>query len=411
MVTLDTPRDPLTPYALDLHCLRTTGQDGQDTIVAISWTAQYIDQARSERMYRKFFATETHGVDLVRRGRGWAKEREYIGAMDFVAERGDLGLLQAMHQDIEYKWSCTPRAMDRAAATGHLHVLAWLGENCIEGCTIDALNGAARGGHVAILQWLHGHEKLTPTIDAFLAALEGGHMEAVLWVTTTAPSLMSSSSCSHAKLVDAACVSSNRLAVLQWLEDTKDVRFVNGSAVALVLSENDNETAQWLADPSGGDKNIKQWNWVVAKWFSYKFMLWHHDTIAKAALNGHASMVTWLAKAGPLHKVRRDTLWKCAMRGHLDVVELLLKMQVHLPKEVEFLPSSCDSFLDAMDDKHILGARRWEWYPLACDPSWAKRYVELWLEHRPDPCSKMAWLPRWARACGHHELRERLGHL
>ncbi len=47
------------------------------------------------------------------------------------------------------------RAMDRAAANGHLEVVRWLHANRTEGCTTSAMDDAAKNGHLEVVQWLH----------------------------------------------------------------------------------------------------------------------------------------------------------------------------------------------------------------------------------------------------------------
>ncbi|CAN0275436.1 unnamed protein product, partial [Hapterophycus canaliculatus] len=88
---------------------------------------------------------------------------------------------------------CTEKAMDGAAANGHLEMVKWLHHNrpevCVAvfenktgqfacargvrsvGCTTDAMDGAAENGSLEVVKWLHQNREEGCTGDAlFLAA-------------------------------------------------------------------------------------------------------------------------------------------------------------------------------------------------------------------------------------------------
>lgn len=50
---------------------------------------------------------------------------------------------------------CTAKAMDKAAANGHLAVVMFLDENRSEGCTARAMADAAEADHVDVVEYLY----------------------------------------------------------------------------------------------------------------------------------------------------------------------------------------------------------------------------------------------------------------
>jgi hypothetical protein len=390
------PTDPVIAGELVVHCVWDT------ELMAMTWTTLDTD---GDNEYVKYFATKSFGLAPVQRGR----ERGYIGAMDIVAQEGDLALLQTLHDDPNYSWSCTTSAFEAAASRGSLDVLQWLTTNRTKGCTQVAMDSAARNGHVDCMTFLRDHHNLTLlTSSTLLAALEGGHLPVLAWMQDQ-PQVFSSllRLVSRPSLVEAACVSPDRLRILQWLDDVLDIRFTTKPAMSLVLNKGDVTAAQWLADPLGDGANLVQWDGVVAKWMSFEFALWHYSTFSGAAVNGHLHVVEWLSQAGSFHKVEPHTLWQCATRGHLQVVEFILQRPLHQPKDLVFLPHTWTSFYGAAAD-HWQSSSSCVWDPLAWNPPWAKGYVDLWMRYRPGDCKHVPWLAKWAAYCGHRELYEQL---
>lgn len=71
---------------------------------------------------------------------------------DLASELGHLRMLRGK-SDLRF----TAKAMNLAAAKGHLDVIQWLHENRTEGCTRRAMEDAAYHGHVEVVQYLREH--------------------------------------------------------------------------------------------------------------------------------------------------------------------------------------------------------------------------------------------------------------
>ncbi|KDO28659.1 hypothetical protein SPRG_06514 [Saprolegnia parasitica CBS 223.65] len=87
----------------------------------------------------------------------------YPGLLDDIAGRGFLPLVRTLH---ERGCSCSERAMDYAAANGHLEVVQFLHFNRTEGCTTYALDRAIYNGHFDVVCFLieHRMEGASPNI-------------------------------------------------------------------------------------------------------------------------------------------------------------------------------------------------------------------------------------------------------
>ncbi|EGZ14840.1 hypothetical protein PHYSODRAFT_333162 [Phytophthora sojae] len=119
--------------------------------------------------------------------------------MDAIAARGHLNVLvvvQTMNVNADSRKRnrdgsrkgghvCTSKAMDDAAANGHLDVVKWLHENRDEGCTSRAMDGAAIGGHLRVIQWLHENTSQGCTTGAMDGAAVYGYLDVVKWLHFT----------------------------------------------------------------------------------------------------------------------------------------------------------------------------------------------------------------------------------
>lgn len=76
---------------------------------------------------------------------------------------------------------CTGDVVRRAAAGGHVHVLAWLYDRGYRGrwCSIVA---AARGGHIEVLEWFAGKGHIFDKANYTAAAADGGQLGALKWL-------------------------------------------------------------------------------------------------------------------------------------------------------------------------------------------------------------------------------------
>jgi hypothetical protein len=85
-------------------------------------------------------------------------------AMDYASLKGHLEIVQYLNSVGK---RCTKEAMDMASKYGHLAVVQWLHTNRLEGCTAMAMNQAARNGHIDIVKYLYETRKECCTILAY----------------------------------------------------------------------------------------------------------------------------------------------------------------------------------------------------------------------------------------------------
>ncbi|RHY06189.1 hypothetical protein DYB37_012410 [Aphanomyces astaci] len=100
-------------------------------------------------------------------------------AMDKAAASGQLHLVQQMHARGR---RCTVHAMDGAAANGHLDVVTFLHATRNEGCTTNAIDLAASYGHVDVVKFLTENRQEGRTNYAWKAANEHGHHDVIAYL-------------------------------------------------------------------------------------------------------------------------------------------------------------------------------------------------------------------------------------
>eukprot|EP00752_Nemacystus_decipiens_P002830 g2638.t1 len=100
-------------------------------------------------------------------------------AMDGAAAGGHLAMVKWLH---EKGFGCTTAAMDSAAQDGHLEVVQWLHESRSEGCSDAALAMAAGRGHMSTVEWFYGNSVPGDISKAIDEAQAGGHAEVVDWL-------------------------------------------------------------------------------------------------------------------------------------------------------------------------------------------------------------------------------------
>ncbi|ETV95869.1 hypothetical protein H310_10908 [Aphanomyces invadans] len=75
---------------------------------------------------------------------------------------------------------CTTKAMDWAAANGHLHVVQYLHGHRSEGCTVDAIDRAAQNGHLDVVRFLTTQRHEGYTANAMVWAAVHGHVDVLM---------------------------------------------------------------------------------------------------------------------------------------------------------------------------------------------------------------------------------------
>ncbi|AVK74778.1 Ankyrin repeat domain containing protein [Pandoravirus quercus] len=111
-------------------------------------------------------------------------------ALATAAANGDVGMLRTLTEDCPTVQPGDRRAMDAAAANGHLDAVAYLDEKRTEGCTGRAIVDAADGGHFDVVLFLLDH-RLADCVEglhrAADAALAHGRMDVAerIWARST----------------------------------------------------------------------------------------------------------------------------------------------------------------------------------------------------------------------------------
>lgn len=85
------------------------------------------------------------------------------------AANGKFDVILWLHK-VCWKESCTTKAMDGAAAGGHLDILKLLHYERAEGCTANAMDRAAGNGHLDIVKSLYENRTEDCTTDAMDSA-------------------------------------------------------------------------------------------------------------------------------------------------------------------------------------------------------------------------------------------------
>ncbi|TMW68231.1 hypothetical protein Poli38472_007903 [Pythium oligandrum] len=115
-------------------------------------------------------------------------------AVNEAARLGWIDVLQWLHQhevtgtpETSELW--TPRALECAAANGHLRVVQWLVANrCTECRSSEALNSAAYMDHLEIAQFLYREVRSScSVVQALEHAEEGGAEETLAWLESLSP--------------------------------------------------------------------------------------------------------------------------------------------------------------------------------------------------------------------------------
>ncbi|KAJ8571729.1 hypothetical protein ON010_g5107 [Phytophthora cinnamomi] len=108
-----------------------------------------------------------------------------VQAMNFSAARGHLEVVKWLHNHCVE--GCTTLAMDNAAASGHLDVVKWLHFNRSEGCTTHAMDVAAQEGHLDTVKWLYANRSEGCTFRAIEMATTNGHLRVACWLRVHYP--------------------------------------------------------------------------------------------------------------------------------------------------------------------------------------------------------------------------------
>ncbi|KAJ8575116.1 hypothetical protein ON010_g4097 [Phytophthora cinnamomi] len=110
-----------------------------------------------------------------------------VDVMDVAASSGNLAMVKWLHEHTAARFSSA--AMDGAAKEGHLAVVQWLHENRSEGCTVKAIDDAAAAGYLDVVQWLTKYRTEGCSAKALEGAASGDHFDVVLFLASKFPEL------------------------------------------------------------------------------------------------------------------------------------------------------------------------------------------------------------------------------
>ncbi|KAF0719968.1 Aste57867_662 [Aphanomyces stellatus] len=181
---LDDPSVAIEPFARACRAMFTSHV--MDTLAscgaAAALAALYHQHALvCSRRGVKLAATHGH-LNVLRFFHDTCVEIEWsVHVLDKAAAAGHLSIV-AYVTTVRPGLECTTSAMDLAALGGHLDVVRYLHTHRTEGCTTNAMRNAARAGHLPIVQFLHVHRQEGCTAEALRMAAAAGHADVVMWL-------------------------------------------------------------------------------------------------------------------------------------------------------------------------------------------------------------------------------------
>lgn len=297
---------------------------------------------------------EQGDVEIIR----WLKNREFSFSSELLvgaASKGQLALVEFLHEDGEYTFGDKTKTielaatnghldvvrfllenrpgevrsqtlMNGAATNGHLHIVQYFHENSISGCDANAMNGAATNGHLDVVKYLHENELGGCSKAAVDGAVKNGHVEVVKF-------LLENRHEGFTRNAVLSAVTTTRFDILKLLcahDSTETIRAGLPLAVELgnlvfakYLCEAGDISACQIpredlvnsAASSGRLDMIKLFNEHAHFRFTVKAM---HN----AAISNHLPIVKFLHE----HRsegCKVDTIFECESRGHTKVLDFL----------------------------------------------------------------------------------------
>ncbi|CAK4300653.1 unnamed protein product [Aphanomyces euteiches] len=251
-----------------------------------------------------------HGhLDIVQFFLTDTKDCETTDAMDQAATNGHLDVVQYLHENSTV--GATKHAMDGAAANGHLEIVRFLHEHRHEGCSTDAVDFAATNGHFEIVKFLIAHRMEGYTIKAMDGAASQGHLDMLHFFHTRHTPTLSSSS---------------------WTAGIKrSVRkFLHRPSIQAWCTKK-------AMDGAAGNGHLD----VVRFLHEHRQEGCSGDALVNAAKHGHLDVVHFLVdhRRECVEKIE-ESLAQAAQEGQLQVVKFLLKWSVKCGTIVLIAPLS-----------------------------------------------------------------------
>ena len=246
---------------------------------------------------------------------------------------------------IELHWNRElGRASDKAAAEGHIQVLAFLAES-VHGYSAryretlgkSQCTAAAKAGQIAVLAWLHDHvARSCWTSDVCRAAARANQAEALHWLRCVCKP---SCACNGEVLADVA--RQGWLDIIQLLPSTQPPCSWDSDVCAAAVCHPD--CLKWLRQqdpacpwgPGAMKAAAKTGNLDLMKWMRQGVVPcpWHEQCTAIAVKPGNLSLLKWM-RAG--HDSRPFDWWcmdHAAANGDLVMMEWPFE---HDPTNVKF---------------------------------------------------------------------------
>ncbi|EGG22180.1 ankyrin 2,3/unc44 [Cavenderia fasciculata] len=276
-----------------------------------------VDECHLSMSLHQYISHKNATIDTLAKLLDWVGNLFELNplVLDDVAERGNEEMLQLL-DDRFPDAVCSVKAMNKAAAGGHLGIVIYLHNYREEGCTTDAMDYAAANGWLQVVEFLHTHRSEGATNKAMTMAARNAHLNIVQYLFYN-KCIRSSSGCGN------------------------DITLVTTEALKMASANGHLEVANWLETVGGkwtnkaltdsmmnGHLHILEYlNWdtkrlteIFLKFFSSSSSEEDGINVNYFALEGHLKVLKYLVHKFKCSSISRHMMDKAA---HLDVVTYL----------------------------------------------------------------------------------------
>ncbi|TMW58571.1 hypothetical protein Poli38472_010130 [Pythium oligandrum] len=321
--------------------------------------------------------------------------------MDWAAERGDLPLLQRLHEDPDLKRTCSYCAMQSAAEHGDLEMIQWLHTNRREhrNLMVHVLQKAAEHGHVHILAWFEANG-LMPRSSAsiFRETARAGQVEALRWLFGHLDD-----AALHPPELTYYAARSGRVDMVKYIHEELDIA-VTSQGVYSAAQKGHDEVVQWLLEHDQEqvfstddyyDMLLKaaadNGNLLLVKKCVEEYGVWSRYAAEPAVTKGHVSILDYLHSKA----LERATSAGTSLEDEISYSSVDLPAMLKSGKCDDIVlwvlkHTSEEDQLDKLDDISSLVAQN--------VPSW--NFTRQYMLLRPRQSRKIRLLPQWAIQLG-----------
>ncbi|EQC31031.1 hypothetical protein SDRG_11218 [Saprolegnia diclina VS20] len=304
---------------------RSTLYKNDASILALLWAHRQCDWDDSDLVHT---ALELNALEALAFLIAHLPRTALRGLLDVVAGNGLLSLVQQLNT---MGLACTTRAMDDAAANGHLHIVTYLQQRRTEGCTTQAMDAAAANGHLDVLTFLHEERTEGCSTDAMDRAAANGYLGIVTFLHE-----MRVEGCTT-NAMDAAAANGH-LDVVTFLHEKRTegctTAALSGAAAAghldvveFLVDHRDEGASPDILDTAAADGRLD----IVMYLDTLGRFACTTAAVDDAAKHGHVEVVAYLL-AHRREGGSRDGATQGALeRGHIAVVERLVAAGYPLP--------------------------------------------------------------------------------